>query len=147
MSSCTLQVRLDSDLRKEADELFTSAGMDLSSAVRLFLRQSVIRRRLPFEVVTQNPDPFWSEANQRELRESIASLERGEGERHELPEAKPDENLPPWAGTAIQHIHVRPGMKHDMESIRKDIARGVALELAEKERHLSDGAAFKVAED
>ena len=58
--------------------------MDLSSAVRLFLRQSVIRRRLPFEVVSENPDPFWSEANQRELRESIAALERGEGVRHEL---------------------------------------------------------------
>ena len=84
MSTCTLQVRLDADLRKEADELFTCAGMDLSSAVRLFLRQSVIRRRLPFEVVTENPDPFWSKANQRVLRESIASLERGEGVRHEL---------------------------------------------------------------
>ena len=84
MPTCTLQVRIDADLRKEADELFTSAGMDLSSAVRLFLRQSVIRRRLPFEVVTKNPDPFWSEANQHVLRESIESLERGEGVRHEL---------------------------------------------------------------
>ena len=84
MSTCTLQVRLDADLRKEADELFTSAVMDLSRAVRLFLRQSVIRRRLPFEVVTQESDPFWSEANQRVLRESIASLARGEGARHEL---------------------------------------------------------------
>lgn len=75
MPTCTLQVRLDADLRKEADELFTRAGMDLSSAVRLFLRQSVIRRRLPFEVVTENPDPFWSDANQRELRESIKALD------------------------------------------------------------------------
>lgn len=84
MPTCTLQVRLDADLRKEADELFTHAGLDLSSAVRLFLRQSVIRRRLPFDVVTENPDPFWSEANQRVLRESIESLERSEGVRHEL---------------------------------------------------------------
>ena len=57
---------------------------DMSSAVRLFLRQSVIRRRLPFEVVSENPDPFWSEANQRILRESIESYERGEAKRHEL---------------------------------------------------------------
>ena len=87
MATSTLQIRVDSNLRKEADELFALAGLDMSSAVRLFLRQSVIRRRLPFEVVSENPDPFWSEANQRALRESIESFERGEAKRHELIEA------------------------------------------------------------
>ena len=87
MATSTLQIRVDSKLRKEADELFAIAGLDMSSAVRLFLRQSVIRRRLPFEVVSENPDPFWSEANQRVLRESIESFERGEAKRHELIEA------------------------------------------------------------
>ena len=122
MSTCTLQVRLDADLRKEADELFSSAGMDLSSAVRLFLRQSVIRRRLPFEVITQESDLIRSEASRPVLRESAGSLEYGEGAR----------KLPPWAGTAVPHIRVEPGMKHDMESIRKDIGRGVAAELGER---------------
>ena len=87
MATSTIQIRVDSDLRKEADELFANAGLDMSSAVRLFLRQAVIRRRLPFEVISENPDPFWSEANQRVLKESIESLERGEGQRHELIEA------------------------------------------------------------
>ena len=87
MATSTLQIRVDSNLRKEADDLFTHAGLDMSSAVRLFLRQSVIRRRLPFEVVSENRDPFWSEANQRVLRESIESFERGEAKRHELIEA------------------------------------------------------------
>ncbi|MBR6022314.1 MAG: type II toxin-antitoxin system RelB/DinJ family antitoxin [Kiritimatiellae bacterium] len=80
MSSTTLQIRLDSDLRREADDLFTAAGLDLPSAVRLFLRQSVIRRRLPFEVV--GADPFHSEANQRALADSIDSIERGEARPH-----------------------------------------------------------------
>ena len=87
MATSTLQIRIDSDLREKADELFTNVGLDLSTAVRLFLRQSVIRRRLPFEIVSENPDPFWSEANQRVLRESIESFERGEAQRHELIEA------------------------------------------------------------
>ena len=87
MATSTIQIRVDSNLRKEADELFVRAGLDMSSAVRLFLRQSVIRRRLPFEVVSENPDPFWSEANQRVLRESIESFKRGEAKRHELIEA------------------------------------------------------------
>ena len=84
MATSTLQIRVDSKLRREADELFANAGLDMSSAVRLFLRQSVIRRRLPFEVISEKPDPFWSEENQRVLAESIRSFERGEAERHEL---------------------------------------------------------------
>lgn len=87
MATSSLQVRIDSNLRKEAEMLFSNAGLDMSSAIRLFLRQSVIRRRLPFEVITESPDPFWSEANQRVLAKSIRSLERGKGKAHELIDA------------------------------------------------------------
>lgn len=87
MATSTLQIRIDSGLRKDAERLFTNAGLDMSSAIRLFLRQSVIRHRLPFEVMSENPDPFWSEANQRVLAESIRSLERGEGQVHDLIDA------------------------------------------------------------
>lgn len=82
MSSTTLQIRIDADLRRAADDLFSAAGLDLSSAVRLFLRQSVIRHRLPFEVI--GADPFYSEANQRALADSIRSIENGEARPHAL---------------------------------------------------------------
>ena len=87
MTTSTLQVRVDSNLRNAADKFFTSAGLDMSSAVRLFLKQVVIRQRLPFDIVAVNPDPFFSAANQRILAESIHSLERGEGQVHELIDA------------------------------------------------------------
>ena len=60
MTTSSLQVRIASNLRKEAEMLFSNAGLDMSSAIRLFMRQSVIRRRLPIEVITESPDPFWS---------------------------------------------------------------------------------------
>ena len=85
MTTSTLQIRVDSNLRHQADLFFTSAGLDLSSAVRLFLRQVVIRQKIPFEVVA--PDPFYSAANQRVLAESIRSYERGEAKRRKLLEA------------------------------------------------------------
>lgn len=87
MATSTLQIRIESGLRKDAERLFTNAGLDMSSAIRLFLRQSVIRRRLPFEVMSEPVDPFFSEANQRILGESIRSLERGEGQVRELLDA------------------------------------------------------------
>ncbi len=84
MATSTLQIRIDDQLRHDAEEFLTNAGLDMSSAVRLFLRQTIIRQSLPFDVVAKRPDPFWSEANQRVLAESIRSLERGEGKVHEL---------------------------------------------------------------
>ena len=87
MATSTLQIRIDSGLRKDPERLFTNAGLDMSSAIRLFLRQSVIRHRLPFEVVAESADPFFSEANQRVLAESIRSLERGEGQIRKLIDA------------------------------------------------------------
>ena len=87
MTTSSLQVRIDSNLRKEAEMPFSNAGRDMSSAIRLFLRQTVIRRRPPLEVIMESPDPFWSEANQRVLAKSIRSLERGKGQAHELIDA------------------------------------------------------------
>lgn len=85
MATSTLQIRVDSNLRSQAEDFFNGAGLDMSSAVRLFLKQVVIRRRIPFDVIAE--DPFWSDANQRVLTESIRSLEEGKGEQHELIEA------------------------------------------------------------
>jgi len=84
MTTTTIQVRVDSNLRKEADTFFGNAGLDMSSAVRLFLKQVVIRQCLPFDIVAEKPDPFFSKANQRILAESIRSFERGEAQRHQL---------------------------------------------------------------
>lgn len=87
MATSTLQIRIDSDLRRDAESLLNSAGLDISSGVRLFLRQMILRRRLPFEVLSESPDPFFSDANQRILADSIRSFERGEAQRRELIDA------------------------------------------------------------
>jgi addiction module RelB/DinJ family antitoxin len=43
-----LQVRIDTELKREAEELFAEIGLDTPSAVRLFFKQSVARRAIPF---------------------------------------------------------------------------------------------------
>lgn len=47
--SKVLQVRVDDKLKAAADEVFSSIGLDTSSAVRMFLTATVERRGLPFE--------------------------------------------------------------------------------------------------
>ena len=50
MSTVPTQVRIDEDLKKQAVELFSQLGMDMSSAMNIFLRQCVLRGGLPFAV-------------------------------------------------------------------------------------------------
>ncbi len=44
------QIRVDSEIKKQACELFSSIGLDMSTAVNLFLYQCVLRGGLPFSV-------------------------------------------------------------------------------------------------
>lgn len=45
-------VRVDRDLREQADKLFTELGMSTTTAVSIFLRQSVREGKIPFEIAT-----------------------------------------------------------------------------------------------
>ena len=44
------QIRIDSKIKEQANELFASIGLDMSTAVNLFLYQCVLRGGLPFPV-------------------------------------------------------------------------------------------------
>lgn len=48
MASTLLQVRIDDRLREETNEIFRNLGLDMSSAVRLFLNRVVIEQGIPF---------------------------------------------------------------------------------------------------
>ncbi|HNX33633.1 MAG TPA: type II toxin-antitoxin system RelB/DinJ family antitoxin [Kiritimatiellia bacterium] len=84
MSTATLQVRLDSQLKKDAERFFSAAGLDTTTAVRVFLRQVLIRQAIPFDIIAD--DPFYAPANQKLLKESIRQLESGKGKPHKLAE-------------------------------------------------------------
>lgn len=50
MSTVPTQIRIDTEVKKQASELFNELGMDMSGAVNIFLRQCVLRGGLPFSV-------------------------------------------------------------------------------------------------
>ena len=50
MATAPTQIRIDSDIKKQASELFSNLGLDMSSAVNLFLHQCVLRGGIPFSV-------------------------------------------------------------------------------------------------
>ena len=51
MATVVLQTRVDTETKLEAESLFDSLGLDITTAIRLFLRQSINQQRIPFGIV------------------------------------------------------------------------------------------------
>lgn len=51
MATAVLQTRVDSKMKQEAEKLFNSLGLDVTTAIRLFLKQSINQQKIPFEIV------------------------------------------------------------------------------------------------
>lgn len=54
MATVPTQIRIEEELKKQAVDLFSQLGIDMSSAVNMFLKQSVLRGGLPFSVELPN---------------------------------------------------------------------------------------------
>lgn len=56
MATTNINVRVDSALKQEAEALFNDLGLNLSSAINMFLRSAVIHDGIPFEIKRQIPN-------------------------------------------------------------------------------------------
>ena len=54
----TIQVRVDDELKANADILFKDLGMDTTTAIRMFLTQAVMNNGFPFEIKRIAPNPY-----------------------------------------------------------------------------------------
>jgi len=70
-----LQIRIDEELRTQAQHVAAALGMDLTTAVRVFLKQMVADNALPFR---PELDPFYSASNTAALRNSITQAQAGQ---------------------------------------------------------------------
>ena len=50
-----VRVRVEPSLKREANAIIRAAGLDMSTAIRLFLRRVVETGRLPIDVPRANP--------------------------------------------------------------------------------------------
>ena len=73
-----VNIRIDDTLKEQGEKLFAALGMSISTAISVFISQSVREGGLPF-AVTVKTDPFYSENNLKALRASITDMEAGRG--------------------------------------------------------------------
>ena len=50
MATAPTQIRIDADVKKQATNLFNELGLDMSSAVNLFLHQCILQGGIPFSI-------------------------------------------------------------------------------------------------
>lgn len=66
-STTNISIRMDSELKAQADALFNELGMNLSTAFNIFVRQSLREGRIPFSISLDAPN-----------QETIAALREAE---------------------------------------------------------------------
>ena len=50
MSKTRMSIRLDSEVKEQAQQVFNNLGMDMTTAINIFLRQAIQYQGLPFDV-------------------------------------------------------------------------------------------------
>lgn len=76
MAQTNINIRIDEELKKEAELLFSDLGLNMTTAINIFVRQSLRQGGIPFEITTQT-DPFYNPSNLKWLKQSIQQMEQG----------------------------------------------------------------------
>ena len=56
MTPVSTNIKIDPELKEQAQDLFESLGMNLTTAVNIFLRQSVREQAIPFRIGEPAPN-------------------------------------------------------------------------------------------
>ncbi|MEG1447972.1 MAG: type II toxin-antitoxin system RelB/DinJ family antitoxin [Oscillospiraceae bacterium] len=56
MASTNVTIRMDEDLKKQAEDLFSDLGFNLTTALTAFVRQAVREQGIPFSITRNLPN-------------------------------------------------------------------------------------------
>ena len=79
MATTNVSIRMDSDLKAQADALFAELGMNLSTAFNIFVRQSLREGGIPFVAAMLEAEHIAADPKAkkyRDLDELFADLEK-----------------------------------------------------------------------
>ena len=51
MSVSNINIRVDNEVKAKAQDVFSSLGLDMTTAINIFLRQAIRQQGLPFPVI------------------------------------------------------------------------------------------------
>ena len=87
--SATTSLKIDPTLKRDAQTLFESLGLNLTTAVNLFLRQAVREQAIPFRIGNPEPQMFYTQEDfYRKLEKGLAEVKAGYGVEKTLDELR-----------------------------------------------------------
>ena len=79
MAKVSTNITLDPELKRSAQELYVDLGLDLSTAVTIFLKQSLRVGGIPFPVVRSEPPRLTADDILKDLTLSREQTAAGQG--------------------------------------------------------------------
>lgn len=62
MANINVTIRMDEDIKHQADDLFSDLGMSLSGAITIFIKQAIRQQAIPFAIARDVPNQETLEA-------------------------------------------------------------------------------------
>ena len=90
MAQTNLTIRIDEDIKRDAETLFNKIGLTMSSAINVFFRQAVREQAIPFELKAY--DGYFNEHNMKRILHSIEQAQSGKIVTKTLTELEAMEN-------------------------------------------------------
>lgn len=72
-----LNIRMEKKIKQQAEELFAEFGINMTTAINMFLRQAIRQRGIPFDLTLDTPNAQTIAA----MNEADEMLEKGTGKR------------------------------------------------------------------
>ncbi len=72
MAKVSTNISIDAEVKKQAQVLFAELGLDLSTAINIYLKKAISEHGIPFEVRTETPNA-----------ETLAAIEEGRRMAHD----------------------------------------------------------------
>lgn len=62
MAKVSTNITIDAEVKKQAQELFANLGLDLSTAINIYLKKALSEQGIPFEVKREVPNSITAKA-------------------------------------------------------------------------------------
>ena len=72
MAASSMNIRMDSEVKAQAQTLFAQFGLDMTTAINMFLRQSIRERGIPFDLRLPEKPRTLDELSKAEMDEKLA---------------------------------------------------------------------------
>lgn len=106
----SVNIKMDEDVRNQAKELFNKMGLDMTTAVNIFLIQSIREQKIPFQISTVKNEMTEEEIEKliaKKLQEAEADIDNGRVIEYSYLQEDVKKKLSLWVLFLELHYHMK----------------------------------------